>query len=146
MARDGRHAPYVLNEIEHHVAWLYATAVQVSHGCDGRRRNTQHRELTGRIVDTTQALKQILPRVPSADIDADEAVELAVVLGRALKAWNRARMRWQSKARATALVAAATELATIGVALEEALASVPWVGEDDFHTARLHARSSRKIE
>jgi hypothetical protein len=39
-----------------------------------------------------------------------------------------------------------TELATIGAALEDALASVPWVGEDDVQMPTLDAPSSRAVQ
>jgi len=90
----------------------------------------QNQQLLPRILQTSEAFNETASRFTDARHDPDEALDVALILGRALKHWNRARVLWQADPRHSALRAAAAELANAGERLEDALALPPFPNEE----------------
>lgn len=84
-------------------------------------------ELLAQILRETETINQIVRRVDPLEFDVDVALDIAVILSRALNVWSVSVTRWQSESAHAALAAAARELTDAGVVLHDALAAGPWL-------------------
>ena len=121
-----------LRDLERHVAWSYSMGVALESdpewcGTEGRRRR-----FLARVFQETETLTQIVSRLEPLDFDPDLALDVAMILARALDLWNVAIARWRAQPECASLAAAATELAVAGAALRDGLACAPFasVGEE----------------
>jgi hypothetical protein len=144
MSRSDDSVATLLNEIEYHVAWLYSMALQAGNDNTACASTKQNQELLSRILQTSEAFNDTASRFTDARHDPDEALDVALILGRALKHWNRARARWHADPRHSALWAAATELANAGERLEDALAPPPFP-EEEPQSAATSMPSTRRV-
>ena len=144
MSRNDENAATLLNEIECHVAWLYSTALQAARDTTVCVSTKQNQELLPRILQTSEAFNEAASRLPDAPHDPDEALDVALILGRALRHWSRARARWQADPRHSALRVAAAELANAAERLEDALAPPPFP-EEEPQGAATSIASTRRV-
>ena len=121
-----------LRDLERHVAWSYSMGVALESdpgwcGTEGRRRR-----FLAHVFQETETLTQMVSRLEPLDFDPDLALDVAMILARALDLWNVAIARWRAQPECASLAAAATELAVAGAALRDGLACAPFasVGEE----------------
>jgi len=135
-----------LTEIDRHVAWFYVTAIRSATDGPSHRSAERDARLLRRVLRTSEAFTTAMNRLGEVKPHPDDILDLAVILGRALNYWNRARAKWDADSRYAALAAAATELADAADALEEAVAAAPWFGNDSFPNATLDGGLPRKVQ
>lgn len=122
-----RGAALALDDIERHVAWLYATAVRT------RKRaptNAQQVRLVRQILAETEAFSTLLERLNVTDLDSDAALDVAGILTRALDQWRVALKRWRHEACDRALAVSAAQLVEVAERMLDALTSAAWVPEE----------------
>jgi hypothetical protein len=146
MSRGDTNAACMLHDIETHVAWIYSTALEMTKKAAASGGTTEPHQLLSRVLETSEAFKDAIPQLENVDVDSDHALDVAVILGRALHLWARARAPWQADPTQALLAAAAIELARAGEALHNALALAPWTPNDDLPDPLLYAPSSRKVQ
>jgi hypothetical protein len=145
MPRHDKTAATLLEEIERHVAWVYLTALQPWDEGARHPRATQDQQLLRQILHASEAFKKATSRLSDREHDPDEALDVALILGRALRHWNRAAAEWQSDARRTSLHAAAMELTHAGEALHSALAPPPSFPDEENHGTLPYVPLPRKV-
>lgn len=126
-AKNGQ-GPASLDEIETHVAWLYATAVRVLR--QTLPNDDEARRLIRRVLIQSEVFQSIVDRIEVAHLDADLAVDIAGVLTRALDLWKTGIERWRDDARSRALAVSAGISLTSAKCFLMPWASAPWVYDD----------------
>ena len=133
----------LLNEIERHVAWMYSTALEVAAGSASEE---DHERLLRRILQISERFRDAAPRLRNVAPEADDMLDLAVVLGRAIDHWNDASAQWHASPGCAALSAAAAELVTVAESLNDALAPAPSGPDDNQDVPPAYAPSPRKVQ
>lgn len=138
-------ASTVLFEIERHAVWVYGAGLELAQPTPFLASAARRERLIARILHTSEALRDLLPRVPGAGLDPDEAVDVAVVLRCALETWERARVAWQGDQQCHAVTTALAELTEIGDAVGDVLASLS-NPRDDSEILTMYESCSRKVQ
>ena len=134
----------VVDDVERHVAWFYATAVR-------RRRGTPLSgqrivRLVRQILAETEAFNTLLAQLTVTELDGDAAIDVAGVLARALDQWRVALTKWRGEARYRALAVSAAHLVDVAERLLDALASAAWPREREGRRGALRRRFRRRTE
>jgi hypothetical protein len=116
-----------LLEIEQHIAWLYGTGLALV----AEPALTRSEDVLVQILRETEATNEIVRRIDPLAFDLDAALDVAVVLSRALNVWDVSVKQWISETGRAALATAGKELVDAGLVLHDALASGPWVTPED---------------
>ena len=119
-----------LVELELLIARLYVRGLELA-GELATTRPCGAEQLVEEILRDTETITQIVQRIDPLDFDLDVALDVAVILSRALNIWSGVVRRWQEDSDHVALAAAARELTGAGLALHDALASGAWLASED---------------
>jgi hypothetical protein len=122
--------PCELSGVEIHVAWLYSTALKLEEVRAAAIRARRSAALIQRLLRKAEVFRGVVADLESRSVDPDLALDVAAVLGRALRVWRTNVERWPSEARCLALASAAAEVVNAADLLQDWLVSRPWVAEE----------------